>query len=207
MNSLSRKKSLVGRWQTFTLWGALVGVFFFTIYPTTNWFANIRHQHYSLFLCAELRIPFYPIFIWPYLSMYGLFLLPPFFLGPYRLKQLAKNLIVLTCVAGVSFVLFPADLGFQRILPSDHFYRSLYSTLFAVDYPHNLVPSLHVVYSTTITLAIVDKVGNHLRCCLLGWLFLLVISTLFVHQHHLIDLVSGIILSVCIHQLRREADD
>jgi len=187
---------LSARLATFAAWGCLVGVAFFSIYPTTNWLSSQRGEAYSLFLTAELNLPFVPQFIWLYLSMYGLFLLPPFFLNPPELKRLAKELILGTCVAGAVFLLWPARLGFPRVLPVEEPYRALFQGLFAVDQPFNMVPSLHVVYSTAISLAVMAQAGRVLKPIFAIWVLLIVSSTVLVHQHHLLDVFAGAILAL-----------
>ena len=188
---------------TFLVWGAWVGLAFLCIYPTTNWLAGFRTHHYRLFMTQELGVPFVPAFVWAYLSMYVLFLLPPFFLASEAMQRLAKALIRATCVAGVVFLVFPARLGFPRILPDDPLLRSLFATLFAVDPPYNLVPSLHVAYSTAIVLAIAARVGRKIRILLFSWLALIMASTLFIHQHHLLDVFTGWALALLVHRYER----
>lgn len=195
---------LSSRLSTFALWGTLVGIAFFSIYPTTNWLTGFRGQHYSLFLTDELLIPFVPEFIWLYLSMYGLFVLPPFFLDRAELKRLAKELILATLIAGITFLAFPAQLGFSRTLPVDEFYRALFQGLFSVDQPFNLVPSLHVVYTTVISLALIARASAPVRAVFCLWLTLIVLSTVLVHQHHLLDVVAGVALALLMRILFKE---
>lgn len=192
---------LTKRLATFASWGTLVGIAFFSIYPTTNWLTSFRDHHYSLFFSGELQTPFVPEFIWLYLSMYVLFALPPFFLNPPELKRLAKELILATGIAGMAFLLFPARLGFTRMLPEDALYREIFEGLFYVDHPFNLAPSLHVVYSTTIGMAVAMRVGARLRAALFAWLALIVLSTMLVHQHHLLDVASGVALALSMRFL------
>jgi membrane-associated phospholipid phosphatase len=190
---------LIGRLATFTWWGSLVGIAFFVVYPTTNWLASLRNEHYSLYVVGELSMPFVPEFVWFYFSMYGLFLLPPFLLNPEELKRLAKELILATGVAGLVFVAFPARLGFARTLPEDELYRAIFEGLFTVDHPFNLVPSLHVVYTTAIGLAVVFHIRSGTRVLLCCWWGAIVSSTVLVHQHHLLDVVTGVALAVFMH--------
>ncbi len=194
-------RPLSARLSTFASWGALVGIAFFSIYPTTNWLTGFRDRHYSLYFAEELRLPFVPEFIWLYLSMYVLFILPPFFLNPDELKRLAKELILATCISGVVFLLLPARLGFSRIPPADEFYGGLFQGLFFVDQPFNLVPSLHVVYSTAIGFAVMARAGALVRALLSIWLVLIVLSTVLVHQHHLLDVVAGVALALFMRLL------
>jgi membrane-associated phospholipid phosphatase len=184
-------------WKTYGIWAFWVGVAFFSIYPTCNWLTAQRAETYPLYLQAELRIPLVPEFFWIYISMYGLFLLPPFFLNQEQLKRLGKQLVVVTIVSGVIFLLIPTQLGFERIEPQDSFYKNLFAQLFSIDLPHNLVPSLHVVFSAVIALAVLEGISHSgVKIALLLWLGLLCMSTLLVHQHHLLDVGSGLLIAV-----------
>jgi membrane-associated phospholipid phosphatase len=189
------------RFSTFAIWGFWVGVAFFSVYPATNWLTSLRTGHHALYFREELQIPFVPSFIWLYMSMYLLFLTPPFFLNPSELRKLAKELIGATVISGALFLAFPARLGFPRTLPDDEFYRSLYAGLFSVDHPFNLAPSLHVVYTTAIIFAIIIRLRVVFRHLLFAWLILIVSSTILVHQHHLLDVASGIVLAILMRSL------
>ena len=162
------------RLSTFAVWGAVVGVAFFGIYPTTNWWAGQRAQHYALYLPQELAVPFWP-----------------------------RELIVATVLAGLVFVLWPAKLGFARVLPDDAFYARLFAGLFALDRPHNLVPSLHVTYSAAIALALMRAVPLGGRVALSVWLLAICASTVLVRQHHMLDVATGLVLSFFLHFWRR----
>lgn len=189
------------RLKVFCWWGLWVGVAFFSIYPTTNWLAESSTRHYSVHLAVELNIPFLSGFIWFYLSMYLLFALPPFFLDPPELKRLGIELLVATTAAGLVFVLFPVKLGFERVAPDVPLYRDIYAAVFSIDKPFNLVPSLHVVYSSAIALSIVQKMGDYSRGIVLLWTAFIAVSTVLVHQHHVLDVVTALALVGCVSVL------
>ena len=184
------------RFATFAVWGTLVGVVFFSIYPTANWLAELRGNPYHLFFAWELRFPFVQEFIWFYLSLYLLLALPPFFLTSDEMKRLAKKLITATCLAGLVFLALPARLGFPRVVPSDSPYSEIFLAMFAIDKPFNLVPSLHVVYSAAIILAIAERLGKTGGVVLFGWLVLVLASTILIRQHHLLDVFTGLALAL-----------
>ena len=186
------------RLKSFAWWGTFVGIAFFSVYPTTNWLTGLRSEHLEVYAEAELQIPFVAGFIWLYLSMYLLFVLPPFVLNPPELKRLGLELISATVIAGLVFLIFPAKLGFARVIPEQALYRELYATLFSIDRPFNLLPSLHVVYSSTIALSIMRKSAAYSRGIILLWLMLIVSSTVLVHQHHLADVVTGLLLTALV---------
>ena len=175
----------------------LVGVAFFSIYPLCNWFAAQRSEVYRFYFDAELNIPFVPEFFWIYMSLYLLFLLPPFFLNVLQLEMLGKRIVAGTLISGLLFLLFPSRLGYERMAP-EGVYGELFGNLFAVDLPYNMAPSLHIVYSVFIVLAICRASGRKVRMVMATWLGLIALSTLLVHQHHMADIVSAWILTIWI---------
>ena len=183
-------------WKTYGFWAIWVGVAFFSIYPTCNRLTSQRARLFDLYVIPELAVPFIPSFIWLYLSMYALFLAPPFFLTPPRLSALGRQLVAATIFCGLAFLLLPARLGFARVVPTDLFYKDVYSRLFAIDMPHNLVPSLHVVFSALIALAVTDALAPGIvKVFFFVWLGLIMASTMLVHQHHLMDLAAGLLVA------------
>jgi len=192
MDAVNNKES----WKVFGVWALWVGIAFFSVYPTCNWLTSKRSVTYALYHDAELSIPFIPQFFWVYISMYILFLLPPFLLNSIQLKSLGKQLVLATVFCGVIFLLLPSELGFERISLDDALYGSLFAQLFTIDLPHNLVPSLHVVFSAIIALSIAQGIDKPVvRLILWVWLALLCLSTLLVHQHHLLDVASGLLIA------------
>jgi membrane-associated phospholipid phosphatase len=181
-----------------------VGVVFFSVYPATNWLASLRTWHYVLFADWELGIPFIPQWIWAYLSMYLLFLMPPFFMRPPAMRRLAEILLRSTLIAGLLFLLIPAPIGFSRLLPETEPYRGMFALLFDLDRPYNTVPSLHVCYSAAIAAYLFREGGRTLRVIIPFWLFLIVCSTMLTHQHHVADVLAGLLLPWLVSRFWRE---
>ena len=189
------------RLKSYLFWMIPVSAVFFGVYPTLNLFTASRDDTLALWIPAELNIPFIPGFIWVYFSLYLIILLPVFFLNQREQQRFAVELMAITLVAAFVFLLLPARLGFEREGPSDPFYRALYNSLFALDYPHNLVPSLHVAWSCTAVLAMTRKSVGWFAGLLYGWLAAIALSTLFIHQHHLLDVITGGLLSCVVYHL------
>lgn len=187
--------SLKEVWKTYGYWGFLVSIAFFSVYPTCNWFGATKAlTTHHLYCDIELNVPFVPAFYWFYMSLYVLFILPPFFLKVSELKTLGKRIVIATIISGVIFIVFPTSLGFERVVP-EGFYANLFNVIFSLDLPHNLVPSLHVVYSAFILIAVAFATQNiFLKGVFISWLGLISLSTLLVHQHHIFDVVSAFFL-------------
>lgn len=176
---------------------ALINLFlFFLIYiPTNRHFVFLgATNEFSLFFPWEKGIPFVSWMIVPYLLFNVLFLLPLFLLPRQKMKELGMATALCTICAGFLFFIFPAQLGFERVLPNDST-RFIYEKLFRIDTPTNLVPSLHVAYSTLFFLSCVNFFRSKIAKILWSILiFIIIASTLFTHQHHVLDIVSGILL-------------
>ncbi len=168
-------------------------VLFLVVYGGTNHFfhgSNSLQPYFSW----EKAVPFIDWMIIPYLSLNLLFLLPLFFLTKNKLKVLDLAFILSTICAGIFFVLFPIAPEFVRAIPNG-FSATLYNHLYVLDNPRNLFPSLHVTYATLYFLSCFNIFKSLTARTLFGlWIALIVISTLFTHQHHIIDIVAGILL-------------
>ncbi|MFM2057486.1 MAG: hypothetical protein RLY71_1871 [Pseudomonadota bacterium] len=182
------------QWLVGARWATWVGLVFFGLYPALNGLTARRAMRWRLYLDVELALPFVPELVWAYLSMYLLFVLPPFFLSVAQLAMLGRQLIAGTLLGALGFLLLPAELGFLRSMPAQPPYDALFGLIFSLDAPHNLVPSLHVVFSAAIVLACAEVAPPAWRRALQGWLALIALSTVLVHQHHLLDVVAALLL-------------
>lgn len=182
-------ETLGARLKTFSLWGSAAGLVFFCVYPTTNHLVSLRSHHYEVAMAWEQHIPFVPEWIWVYGSMYALFAFPPFFMPCPALRRLGKQLIAMTLVAGLCFLLLPTTLTFERVTPPEGLLKEVYEHIFRIDKPHNMVPSLHVIWSTAIAVALSDYAPRGCNLFFLGWAAAIALSTLLVHQHQVLDLV------------------
>ncbi len=83
----------------------------------------------------------------------------------------------------------------------DGFYRVFFDFLGSVDTPHNLAPSLHVAFAALIVFSCAERTTPFLSLFYVLWLAALAASTVFVHQHHLIDVATGLVLAVSVRRL------
>ena len=187
------------RWRTYGRWAGANLLVFGVLYPSVNWLTGMRPSTFGLYLDAERAIPFLPAWIWLYLSINLLFLLPPLFMRASEMPLLGKRMLAATVAGCVIFLLLPARLGFERVVPDGGLYRSMFGGLFQADGPHNLVPSLHVTYASLCILSLQAGARGGLRRAAWGaWLVAIVASTVLVHQHHLLDVASGLLLAAVI---------
>jgi membrane-associated phospholipid phosphatase len=153
-----------------------------------------RQATAHLYADWELGIPFVPGAIAVYFSISLVFALPVLALDECGLSRMARAFAGCTCVAGVMFVAMPFRIGFERP-PSVAGFESIYSALYRFDAPFNTVPSLHIAYSTLILWTLASGTASRpARLALVGWWLAICASVLLVHQHHVVDVVTGIAL-------------
>lgn len=174
--------------------GLPVAAIYVVVYFGTNWLTAHRATHYRLYFEAELAIPFMPGMIYLYASILLLVFLPAIRLTPVEMRALARAMLATLLLAALCFLLFPASLGFERpgYVPG---YNAVYQALYRLEMPYNLVPSLHVASSILFIAALYGcSTSGWARLALLLWAILIVASVLLVHQHHLLDVVTGLLL-------------
>jgi membrane-associated phospholipid phosphatase len=184
--------------RCYLLWLGRISMLFLVIYPLCNWFADQQDYRVSLFLPFETNTPFIPEWIWIYFSLNVLFILPLFRLDPDQINLLGRQMFAATLVAAVIFLLLPAESLLLRSIPENEPYRQIFTLLYFLDRPNNLAPSLHVIYSGLILISIIRESGTSLRLLFGSWLVLILLSTLLVHQHQLVDvLLASVVIIGC----------
>lgn len=181
---------------TFWKWVGLVLSVFLATYLTANKLAAQNQHRYEMFMDWELEIPLVPWMIVVYLSYVGVFLLLPLIMkSGHAIICLAYGFLASILVSTVVFVAFPGELGYHRpeyIAGFDFMFQMLYE----VDKPHNLYPSLHVTFSSLTALGMAHQVRiPWFRWAIGGWAVLIAASVVLVHQHHIFDIITGLILA------------
>jgi membrane-associated phospholipid phosphatase len=186
------------------LTSALLSVLFLVVYGGTNWLTTLRSDVGVWYADWELAIPFVPLFIIPYMSIDLFFVAAPFLCDSQaELRTFAKRVTFVILVAGMFFLVMPLRLGFPRE-PVDGWAGVIFNTFRTMDAPHNLFPSLHI----TLRALLADVYARHTRgvvkqACMI-WFVLVGLSTVFTHQHHVIDIVGGFMLAGVAFYLFRE---
>jgi hypothetical protein len=185
--------------------GALrVSLAFFPIYLGCAAVTGMRASRLRLYADWELGVPFVPFMIVPYLSMFVLFLMPPWQLREPELDALASRLILASALGGALFLALPAEMGFVPRGDAGR-WQGLYDGLYRIDGPFNTVPSFHVIYTASILLAMIEVATPVLRRAYLAWLLAVCASTVLTHRHHLLDVAAGLLLAFAVRPLFRSA--
>lgn len=174
-------------------WAIFLDVLFIVVYGTCNWLTSQRSDLMRLYFEWELAIPFTPAMVWVYLSLFALFPLPAFALRSAQLHTLGRRLCFATLVSGALFLLLPTRLGFERpaTVPD---YQIAFAFIHFLDLPHNLVPSLHISWSGLILHSLRAVSLGWMRRLLASWFAMICAAVVLVHQHHLLDVIGGLLV-------------
>lgn len=177
------------------VWMLYMGIVFFLLYGVANYYASQSAPHSSLYFDWEKRIPFIPEFIVPYMSSDLMFVLA--FLLPYtrlEIRILAARVLFIVIVAVIVFTLLPLQFAFEK--PQSSSFTFLFGLLQA-DLPYNQAPSLHVAFAIVLWSSMQKYLRSKLlKLAVATWFLLIILSTLFVYQHHFMDLPTGALLGL-----------
>ena len=147
----------------------------------------------ALYCAWERSIPYVPQAFFFYYSVVFLpFAVPAFVQTEDDIRVWAYTMGICMLVAGIAFLFFPSDTGY--IQTSEESQSLLRRATLLIAGRHNLVPSLHVAFTFVVLSTIWGHQRKLGRTIFFAWGLLLTISTLLTHQHHIIDVLAGMIL-------------
>lgn len=174
------------------------------------WLENRPVQSYSVFQCwLDTRIPFLEIFVIPYFLWFGFVAVTVawFFFtdekGYYRL-------MIFLCTGMTVFLLWsaiaPTRLFLRPIvLPRENIFTQLVQHLWSIDPPICVFPSIHVYNTLGVTIAIWNseklKEYKPIRIGALILAVLIILATVFLKQHSLVDVAGAFVLGYVLYQL------
>jgi membrane-associated phospholipid phosphatase len=165
---------------------------FYLIYGGTNYVTGQRTLRIPVHFDWELDIPFVPASVLVYMSIYLLFAAAPFILRTRReVVALTLTLMSITAAGGIVFLLLPAELAFPPP-PSDvGIWTPLCHIAREMALKYNLLPSLHVALSVACVAIYAARAAPAGKMLLWAWATAVALSTLLLHQHHLLDVLAG----------------
>jgi len=188
-------------------WLSLANALWFTaVFHGADALTARRSFRVPVHLAAELRIPFVPAMTVAYMSIYLLFVLAPFVLRTRQeLRAAVATLAVITLAGGIGFLLFPAEVAFPPPPESAlGIWAGLYHFAADLSLTYNLLPSLHVALSVACVAMFSPRASPKGSVALWAWAALIAASTVLIHEHHILDVVTGWLLAVaCVRAVYR----
>lgn len=160
---------------------------------------NHSTEHvYVLVTMIDQRIPFLPFFIIPYIAWYGLLFVVLIWFMHHNLQLYRSSIFSLILGLVICFIIFSffqTTVPRPDILGHDIFSR-LTKAIYTIDQPFNAFPSIHVMTAYVILLGSLKMNTHSLKISLLiqSSVILVILSTLFLKQHTLLDVLGGLLL-------------
>ncbi len=187
--------------RLFGVFLAIVFALIFTLfYGGSSWIsAGIPWRIYPA-LPFESAIPLMPAWSFVYLSMPLLL-----FYCIARLDWMAQwglfvMLVVELLVACLFFLMLPVELDFPATTV-EGIWKPWFILATTVSMENNHLPSLHAAFAYTAAIALQPVLSRILTVMVWLWVGLISVSTLLVHEHHLLDIVAGILLAVIVQKI------
>lgn len=149
------------------------------------------------------KIPFLPVFILPYIIWYAFIL---GYLVYFWYKDTRVYLKTLTMIVIGELVCFVIYFFFQTTVPrpnlvGDGILIDLVGIIYSHDQPYNAFPSIHVLTTFAIILGNINIRNKHIFHSVFVPVMgsLIIISTLFVKQHYILDMFASMFLTSFIY--------
>ncbi len=165
----------------------------------------IVDNYWVSYLPIDDAIPFCRFFIIPYCMWHPLLVLMTVYLFFYDVPAFKRFMLYIGLGFGGSIIfcmLFPngQDLRPTSFAQND-FFTWLVQRIYAADTNTNVIPSMHVIGCAALTLACFDAPSlrrRHLHWIMLGLGVIISLSTVFVKQHSLLDVIVALPVSLVL---------
>lgn len=171
--------------------------------------AHVTTKFHIIHVPVDDYIPFVEYFIIPYLLWFvyiavtvGYF----FFTDVKAYYKLTAFLFTGMTLFLIISALYPNGLDLRpNIFPRDNIFTDMVKQLYRIDTPTNVLPSLHVFNSIGVYIAISrDKRLASIKWVRYGALILstlIILSTMFLKQHSIIDVITGCLMASVLYQV------
>lgn len=188
----------------------------------TGAFFVLKHTiapQYFIHCRLDDLIPFLKWFFIAYCLWYPYLLVPQLYLAMTDRQiffKLQVHMFIGLAICLLIYVIWPNGVDFRPVITETDLISRLMASMYAVDQPTMVTPSMHVFASVTIHLALVNGRRSGKRKLLLALSFVIMIliclSTVFVKQHSVLDIVWGVVLSLLLyfpiyHRRNKAADE
>ncbi|MCM1256562.1 MAG: phosphatase PAP2 family protein [Roseburia sp.] len=201
--------------ETFTIFigrykHALLLMYMCIYFPWFNYLEkHVTTRFHVIHTALDDKIPFLEFFVVPYFLWF-------FYVAFAVLYFLLKNKEEYFKLCTFLFVGMTVFLVISTIYPNGHYLRpatfernniftALVAYLYKIDTPTNLFPSIHVYNSIGVNIALWHcddfKKNKPIRIGSAVMMISIVLSTMFLKQHSVFDVITGIAFAACMYTL------
>jgi len=168
---------------------------FLFLWSLSHELSDMRTVRYPLYFAWEANITFRGWALPLYFSLDIAVIVFPFLFTSWR-DAIAPvgTLLIQTAIAAIFFVLVPIDPGYETTGVWGPYFYEYFGLENLSRWNH--APSLHVSYVFTMAWIIGTRYGKTTMTIALIWAVAVSVSTMLVHEHHLICVLSGFVLFI-----------
>lgn len=163
----------------------------------------------NLALMLDKEIPFVSLFVFPYVYWYIYIFIGLIFILSKDRKRYLRTLMAIyigMCMCYVFYYLYPVEIS-RPVIDNNTIANKLVNIIYENDRPVNCFPSIHVL-NTYIIMRFTKVKDNK------SWFYytniigiLIMLSTLFIKQHFILDGVVAIILAEVVILIAKKVED
>ncbi|MDO4268839.1 MAG: phosphatase PAP2 family protein [Eubacteriales bacterium] len=169
--------------------------------------ANTPAQYTVMHAALDDKIPFNEYFIIPYLFWFVYVagaVLYFFFTNKTDYYRLCGFLFVGMTISMIIFMIFPNGTDLRvSVNPDKNVFCRLVDIIHAADTPTNVFPSIHVYNSLGVHFAVMNSRSlrdrRGVRWFSLAAMVLICMSTVFLKQHSVLDVLGGVVLAYVMY--------
>lgn len=169
---------------------------------------HVTSNFYVIHSVIDDKIPFVEYFIVPYLLWFVFIaatFLYFFFTDVNGFYRLAKFMFAGMTIFLIISTLVPNGLDLRPVVfTRDNIFIDMVKALYRADTPTNVMPSLHVFNSVGACIAIYHSkaLRKHKIICISAYVlaFLIILATMFLKQHSVIDVMAAFIMAYTLYQ-------
>ncbi len=165
----------------------------------------IFDSFYEIYVWLDDAIPFMEGFVIPYVLWYGYMIGMFIYTLLYNIEAYKKMMLFIMIAFTLGLIIFVVFPSCQNLRPAsferDNLLTELMAHLYAADTNTNVFPSLHVVGAMSVLYAAYADVKIRKSIWMVAFILgtsLINISTVFVKQHSVLDVLGGVVISLAV---------
>ncbi|WP_064505497.1 phosphatase PAP2 family protein [Defluviitalea phaphyphila] len=167
---------------------------------------KITVPKYYMYHPIDDYIPFVPIMIIPYIFWYFYITASLVFLG-FNCKKdfyrLAMFMFGGMTICYIIFLIFPNGQNLRPVINDTNIFYKLINHIYTIDNPTNSAPSMHVIDSMAVFIALrKNKTLSKMKKLQIASFIsniLIIMSTVMIKQHSILDVMYGLIMSFILY--------
>ncbi|MCR5178098.1 MAG: phosphatase PAP2 family protein [Lachnospiraceae bacterium] len=184
-----------------------------------RWFTLLETHEQRDFVIMHSRlddvIPFIPVFVIPYFAWFFYVIITIAFLMLLPGAEDYYKALIFMCTGMTLYLLFSTFVPTMQplrpsVIPGDSVFTHMIASLYGTDTPTNVFPSIHVYNSIACAIALykTKALDRHRGIRAAGTVLsvLIVLSTMFIKQHSIIDVAGAFIMSYVMYRIVYQSD-